>query len=110
MKIITIYDLVSDQMEIKKLTAKHFLALAEKGIAGQTEEAMDYWYLNDDRNYDTLKQNYPLAQEILDPQEEKIKIMSDWCKTAEIAYTPTVFINGKLLPSTFILEDLKDIF
>jgi len=74
------------------------------------EEAMDYWYLNNIRNYETLKQRFPVPDELLEKQTVKIKAMRDWYEVAEIEYTPTVFINGKKLPSTFNLSDLKDVF
>ena len=88
----------------------HFLALAEQEDAKQIKEAMDYWYLNKSRNYETLQQNFPVPSDVLERQRGKLKIMSDWCMDADIAYTPTVFINGKRLPETFYLSDLKDIF
>jgi len=74
------------------------------------EKAMDYWYLKEDRSYDILKTKFPVSEELLERQIAKIDEMREWCKTAEIEYTPTVFINGKKLPGTFKLEDLKDVF
>lgn len=111
LKTITIYDISDDaDDDDRRFPVLHFLALAVQGDKVRLEEAMDYWYLNKSRNYETLKQKYPLPQELLDQQRMKIKKMSDWCTAAEIAYTPTVFINGRRLPETFNLTDLKEIF
>jgi hypothetical protein len=55
-------------------------------------------------------QKYPLTENILENQAAKINAMNDWCKIADIAYTPTIYLNGRQLPITFALADLKDIF
>ena len=36
-------------------------------------------------------------------------IITNWCKEAEIAYTPTIFVKGKRLPETYSVEELKNI-
>lgn len=109
-RLVILYDISIEEDNFKRFPVRHFLALAELGKHKQTEEAMDYWYLNESRNYETLKQKFPVEQIILEQQEEKIRKMRDWCVTAEIEYTPTVFINGKKLPETFNLSELKNIF
>ncbi|MFH1003956.1 MAG: vitamin K epoxide reductase family protein [Bacteroidota bacterium] len=109
-RLVIIYNVTNDKEDERRLPVKHFLALAEQGNGKQVEEAMDYWYLNETRNYDTLKQNFPLTEDILENQVAKIDEMRNWCKTGEITYTPTVFINGKQLPSLRYLDDLKDVF
>jgi len=108
-KLVILYDIKKEEGNIRRLPVRHFLALSEHRNGKQTE-AMDYWYLNENRNYDTLKQNFPADEGLLEKQDAKINAMREWCLTAEIQYTPTVFINGKKLPSTFNLSDLKDIF
>lgn len=108
-KIITIYRITNDEYDIRRFPVKHFLALAEQDN-GKYIEAMDYWYLTKERNYETLKQKFPLPEDIIEKQVDKIISMREWCINAEIEGTPTVYINGKRLPSTFNLEDLKDIF
>ncbi len=108
-KVITIYFVSNQDDDNRRLPVKHFLALAEQKDENLTK-AMDYWYLSEDRNYSTLKQKFPLPEELLNDQTDKVQNMRDWCKAAEISYTPTVFINGKQLPSTFDLANLKDMF
>lgn len=36
--------------------------------------------------------------------------MKKWCDEANIAHTPTIFMNGKLLPEKYRIEELKNIF
>ena len=40
-------------------------------------------------------------------QENQIEKMKEWCKEAEITYTPTIFLNGKRLPENYKVEELK---
>lgn len=109
-KLYTIYMVTNNEGDPRSLPVKHFLALAETGKAQELEQAMNYWYLTEDRNYDTLKNKYPVTEEVIAKQGDKINQMREWCKAAEIEYTPTVFINGKKLPATFSIDDLKDVF
>jgi uncharacterized membrane protein len=109
-KIVTVFLIHDDDGDEIRLPAKHFLALAEMGRAKEMEEAMNEWYLNEDRNYNVLANKYPVTQEMLAKQTDKILRMTEWCDAAEIEYTPTVFVNGKKLPSTFLVSDLRDVF
>ncbi len=43
-------------------------------------------------------------------QENKLDLMKQWCTDAEITHTPTIFINGKRLPETYSINELKNIF
>jgi uncharacterized membrane protein len=108
-KLITVYYVTNQENDDRKFPVKHFLALAE-GNRKRVEEAMDYWYLTKDRNYDVLKQKFPLPEALLEKQTAKIEKMLTWCKMAEISYTPAVYVNSRKLPSTFDVADLKAIF
>ena len=44
----------------------------------------------------------------LKQQGEKIKNMKQWCDKAEIAYTPTFFIDGHQLPENYSIEELSN--
>lgn len=109
-KLITIFFVTNDKDDEKKFPVKHFLALNQLGDIKLLQEAMDYWYLNEDRNYSTLQRLYPVTEYLLMEQESKIGAMRDWCKRAEISYTPTFFINGRELPNSVELNDLKELF
>ena len=110
-RLVILYDIdAGEEDNQRRLFVRHFLALAEQENKKLVGEAMDYWYLNENRNDDTLKEIYPVPEEILARQESKIDLMREWCRVAEISYTPTVYINGMQLPGTFNLEDLKDYF
>jgi len=43
----------------------------------------------------------------LTKQGNKIEAMEKWCKSADISFTPTIFINDYQLPDAYSIEDLK---
>ncbi len=88
---------------------KHLLAIAALENAQLTEQALDDWYLADKKDYEVFAGKYPMNGEIK-IQESKIDAMSKWCDAAEITATPTIYINGKRLPETYSIEQLKNIF
>jgi uncharacterized membrane protein len=110
-RLVILYDVDSDGADDeRRFPVMHFLALEENGDKKAVQGAMDYWYLNDERNYETLKEKYPVSQELLSAQEGKLAAMRAWSSHAKIAYTPTIYINGKQLPGTYNLNDLKVVF
>jgi uncharacterized membrane protein len=90
------------------LVARHLLAIASQGNPAQFKKAMDDWYLTESKDYQTFAMKYPMNGEI-ENQREKLDKMRIWCNEAAITYTPTLFINGKLLPETYSIEELKHI-
>lgn len=87
---------------------KHLLAIASKGDIVQTQQALDDWYLAEKRNYEVFKIKYPIYSSH-DEQKFKLDTMRKWCNEAEITFTPTIFINGKQLPETYNINELKNI-
>jgi uncharacterized membrane protein len=92
--------------EQKEKTTRHFLAIAEKENQEITRQALDDWYGGKSKEYAQFATKYPMNGE-LNQQEEKVKLMEDWCNRENIAYTPTLFINGYELPKEYNVEDLK---
>ena len=88
---------------------RHLLALAANGNAKLTQQSLDDWYLAPQKDYESFAAKYPMNGE-LKMQDEKINAMSNWCKESEITHTPTIFINGRQLPETYSIEELKHIF
>lgn len=88
---------------------KHLLAVAAKGDLLLTEHALDDWYLALNKDYDVFALKYLMNGELIQ-QESKIDLMKHWCDDAEIAFTPTIFINGKRLLETYNIHELKNIF
>lgn len=85
---------------------KHLLAIAEKNDEELTKEALDTWYLADKKEYSDFAAKYPMNGE-LKMQDEKIKLMHDWCEKTKINSTPKFFLNGHQLPDIYSVSDLK---
>ena len=102
-----LYTASSNKDKIGKAVS-HFLAIDELS-KNKTQQALDDWYLEDQKNYDVFAAKYPIDEMLLQKQNDKIKEMHNWCNLEKIAHTPTIFINGFELPKEYNVEDLKDI-
>lgn len=96
----------SDEANTVNKPVKLLLAIASKGNLKLTEEALDAWYLPKKKDYNIFSTKFPMNGE-LKLQNEKIDRMKDWCLAADIIGTPTIFINGKKLPQTYNIDELK---
>lgn len=94
------------ESETFKITA-HLLALTSQ-ITDQDkiENILDSWYMQDKKEYDKFRLNYPIDV-LLEDQASKIENMFQWCETNNISFTPTFFINGYRLPDVYDIEDLS---
>ncbi|MFO0320879.1 MAG: vitamin K epoxide reductase family protein [Bacteroidota bacterium] len=108
-QIITIYEVGDSEDAFSRIFVKHMFALNDMEDKKLLNNAMDYWYLNENRTYEELVEKFPVPKELLDMHTEKIIAMNEWCKNAEVQYTPTVYLNNKKLPKTFNLNELKNI-
>jgi uncharacterized membrane protein/thiol-disulfide isomerase/thioredoxin len=94
---------------------KHFLGIAAKGDSAKTQQALDDWYFADEKDYEAFAEKHPLNAAPLHPRlfdeghAKALEAMSEWCKEGEIAFTPTIFVNGYKLPQNYDLEELKHI-
>ncbi len=91
---------------VRLKTIRHLLGIASKGNLEQTRLALDEWYGQEKKDYEAFAAKYPLNGELA-KQESNIKAMLDWADKEQIDHTPTIFINGYELPSTYAVEDLK---
>ncbi|REG84551.1 vitamin K epoxide reductase family protein [Algoriphagus antarcticus] len=92
--------------EQKEKTVRHLLAIESKGNSKLTRQALDDWYGAEKKDYQEFAAKYPMNGE-LTLQEEKIKLMEDWCKKENISFTPTLFVNGCELPEDYTVDYLK---
>ncbi|MCB0709725.1 MAG: thioredoxin domain-containing protein [Chitinophagaceae bacterium] len=108
-KVKVIFTTANNENNPGAKPVKHLLAIASKKDPGLTEQAMDDWYLPAKKDYELFAAKYPLNGELLE-QESKMDLMKAWCDEAEITFTPTIFINGRRLPETYSINELKNIF
>lgn len=85
--------------------AKHVIALNLYQNALKVEEALNNWYNQSNKNYESWAETYPAEfNNEIDIISEK---QNEWCEMAEISFTPTIFINGYKLLAPYRLDDLK---
>jgi thiol-disulfide isomerase/thioredoxin len=108
-KVKVIFTATNNESDRTNKPVKHLLAIAAKENRHQTEQALDDWYMADKKDYDAFAIKYPMNGELKE-QEANLDLMKKWCDEAEITATPTIFINGKRLPETYNINELKNIF
>jgi uncharacterized membrane protein/thiol-disulfide isomerase/thioredoxin len=108
-KVKVIFTAHNNEIDETNKPVKHLLAIAAKGDLALTEHALDDWYMADKKDYKAFAALYPMNGELKE-QGNKLDLMSKWCEEAQIIGTPTFFINGKQLPVTYRVAELKNIF
>ncbi|HTO15754.1 MAG TPA: vitamin K epoxide reductase family protein [Edaphocola sp.] len=103
-----LFTATTNEKDIGVQPVRHFLAIDSKRNKKETEEALDNWYMAEEKNYETFAKKYPMNGE-LQEQDTKIDAMHDWCKAEQITHTPTLFINGYQLPQEYSIEDLTEV-
>jgi len=105
-KLKIIYITYNNEYDKGAVVVKKLLAIAEQNNIDKTQEALNDWYSNVGKNYSFFSSKYP-TNDVFDIQGKKIDAMSQWCDSADITHTPTIFINGFSLPENYTTEQLK---
>ncbi len=106
-KVQVLFTATTNNEDKRNKPVKHLLAIQEMYGMSMTAKAMDDWYNAPDKNYELFAVKYPIATEVLQQQDAKIKAMEHWCNETDIQFTPTFFINGYQLPEIYGIEDVK---
>lgn len=86
--------------------AKHFLSLQADKDQLILRRAINDWYEQKQKNYDNWAKDYPVVNS-LPIIQQSVRAQQEWCKMANITGTPTLFINGRRLPTAYMPEDIK---
>jgi protein-disulfide isomerase len=70
------------------------------------QKAMHDWYNMEIKHYESWAAKYPVNGQLI-AQKDEIDKMLQWCGMAGIEYTPTFFINNRLIPSMYSINDIK---
>ena len=97
----------TDHQAIAPIT--HLLAVQQRLGTQILHNALNDWYLSSKKDYEFFAKKYPMNGELKE-QEDKILRMRDWCDQMKVRATPTIFINGKELPDSYLIEELKNFF
>ncbi|CAM3926480.1 vitamin K epoxide reductase family protein [Mucilaginibacter galii] len=85
--------------------AEHLMSLRNNNDHKVTEKALSDWYEQKQKGYDSWSRQYPKFDGGL--AVEALNIQREWCKMTESWSTPTLFINGRRLPSNYEPGDIK---
>ncbi len=86
----------------------HFMTQYEKD-ASQMREVLDFWYGLDKKNNEVLEKKFPIMRDTRPNQSPKIEAMHEWCVKEKITHTPTLYINGRILPNEYAIKDLLNL-
>jgi hypothetical protein len=100
-----------EKSEQKHKVVNHFIMLYYQKGPLVAQNAMHYWYSNiNTRDPDSLIEKFPLSNEDISNTNVDIKTkMAFWQEQANIKYTPTIYVNGYILPKDYTVETLKNI-
>ncbi|TSD67051.1 hypothetical protein FFF34_006535 [Inquilinus sp. KBS0705] len=95
----------TDDIDIKARVARHLMALNQLQDKSIVRQALRDWYGQKKKSYEDWANAYPVQFNdndfiLLDKQKA-------WCRLAEVKFTPTLLINGYLLPDQYQINDIK---
>ena len=104
LRIQIIFTSTTEKDDISARPVQHFLALynAKDPLLPQ---ALADWYAKGCLDYEGFVQRYPALRP--EAQRDEVDAMDRWCRAAAIAFTPTLFVNGRRLPALYRVEDLR---
>ena len=104
-KLKIIFTTADHDDDEKTKVARHATALSLLKDTQLLENALNDWYTQGSKKYEAWAQKYPIMF------NGEMKIVTEkqkaWCKLTEIAFTPTILVNGYKLPEPYRLEDIK---
>lgn len=108
-RVRIIFTATGEEDDIRTPPVAHLFAIQQKLGHEAAHSALDDWYMSPSKDYETFAKKYPMNGE-LKQQTEKIHAMRDWCKNMKIRATPTIYINGRELPDSYRIAELKNFF
>lgn len=101
-----IFTATNEKGDSRAQPVKHFMAIAESKDSNSIKEALDDWYLPEEKDYRVFSSKHPMNGE-LEKQGDKLVEMDKWCKETGIEFTPTFFLDGYQLPTVYNINDLN---
>lgn len=87
-----IFTATNNSEDSRAAPVKHLLAIAEKNNEPLIKQALDNWYLAEQKDYEKFAFKYPMNGE-LQRQGEKLEAMNTWCIKNDISFTPTFLLT-----------------
>jgi uncharacterized membrane protein len=108
-KVQIIFTATADKNDNRAIPVAHFLQIYKSGNDSNTIKVLGDWYNAKTQNYDDYQAKYPVEVDF-ENQKTKLAAMSNWCRNEDIQFTPTYYVNGHLLPESYDIGDLKNIY
>jgi uncharacterized membrane protein/predicted double-glycine peptidase len=89
----------------RTLVSRHLMALNLSSDKRIVKNALNAWYEQKHKSYDSWARHYPV--ELIEADFYKLDKQRNWCKMADVTVTPTILLNGYRLPDQYQLKDLK---
>ena len=107
-KLKIIFTAKNTENDPGSIVVKHLLMIAAQKDKQSMQKAMDDWYYAEKKDYETFSQRHCITSD-LNEYGSDLDSMSKWCSDAEIAFTPTIFVNGYRLPENYTISELTSI-
>ncbi|RWY48327.1 vitamin K epoxide reductase family protein [Mucilaginibacter gilvus] len=91
--------------DISTSVSRHLVALSDVPGPNKLKTALNDWYEQKQKDYTSWAKAYPVA--LSGMEIKKIDKQNDWCEKAKVTATPTILLNGYLLPELYRVSDLK---
>ncbi len=104
-KLQVVFATINNENDLSTKAASHFLSLQLNQDDRSLKKAMSDWYEQKSKSYESWAKEYPLTNRT--SVNQTLEKQKNWCLTTEITGTPTLFINGRKLPTAYTIEDIK---
>lgn len=104
-KLKIIFTTADHEDDDKTKVARHVSALSLLNDVNLLENALNDWYKQGTKKYETWAEAYPITYD--GEMSSVTQKQKEWCQLTEIEFTPTILVNGYKLPEPYRLEDIK---
>lgn len=91
--------------DIKTPVTRHLMALNQLSDKSIVKKALNDWYNQKQKNYEAWAKTYPV--QLNEADFAQLDKQNAWCHMAEIKATPTLLVNGYVLPNAYQIKDIK---
>lgn len=106
-KLKIIFITSNNENDVGRDIVKHLLEIASHSNEKELKNALDDWYLHMNKDYNLFANKYKLPDALFDRHKTAIEEMSSWCRAAKVVHTPTIYVNGHLLPENYNISELR---
>jgi thiol-disulfide isomerase/thioredoxin len=93
------------QRDTRSKVVRHMLSLRNEQDSASLKKALSDWYGQEKKDFNAWSNTYPVTE--AQGAKELLDAHINWCRSAEIYNTPTILVNGYLLPPQYQAEDIK---